>query len=87
MDFIYFYCKLKCKIRFFTHALTDIIKQENPFEGKPRISETARPIKQNMNVSRAEPVNQATKYLRGFTKHLRHTLDGHILDGPTSGLS
>ena len=30
-----------------------------------------------MNVSRPESVNQAPKYLRDFTKHLPHTLDGH----------
>ena len=73
--------------RFFTHVLTDTTKQENPFKGKPRISKTTRPIKQNMNLSHAETVNQATKYFREFKKHLAHTLDGHILDGPPSDLS
>ena len=34
--------------------------KKTPFEGKPKISETTRPIKQNMNVSRAETVNQGT---------------------------
>ena len=38
-----------------------------------------------MNVSHAETVNQATKYLRDFTEHIPHTLDGHILDGHTLG--
>ena len=63
------------------------INRKTPFEGKPRISETTRPIKQNANVSHAETVNQATKYLRDFTKPLPHTSDGHILDRPTSNLS
>ena len=75
------------KSRFFTHVLTDTTKQENSFKGKFRISETTRPIKQNVNVSRAETVNQATKYLRDFTKHVPHILDGQILGGPRSDLS
>ena len=41
------------------HMSTDKTKQENPFRGKTRISETARPIK-------------TTKDLRDFTKHLPH---------------
>ena len=32
-------------------------------------------------------LNQGTKYLRDFTKHLPHTLDGHTLDGPQRDLS
>ena len=59
--------------------LTDSTKQENPFEGKPKLSETKRCIIQIVNVSCAEIVNRATKYLRDSTKHLRQTLDGHIL--------
>ena len=78
-DFIDVYCKLTYKGRFFTHVLTDSIKQENPIEGKPIFSETTRRIKEIVNVSRAEIVNRATKYLRDSTKHLRQTLDGHIL--------
>ena len=35
----------------------------------------AVPIKQNVNVSHAETINQNTKYLRGFTKHLPQILD------------
>ena len=52
--------------------LTDTTKQENPFEEKPMISEKTIPIKQNVNVSRTETVNQATKCLKDFTKHLPH---------------
>ena len=63
------------------------LNRKTPFEVKPRISETTRPIKQNVNVPRAETANQATKYLRDFTKHLPHTVIGHILDGPPSDLS
>ena len=63
------------------------LTKKTPFEGKPRNSETTRPIKQNVNVSRAETVNQATKYLIDFTEHIPHTLDGHILDGPPSDVS
>ena len=57
---------------FFAHVSTDTTKQENLFEEKPMISETTIPIKQNVNVSRAETVNQATKCLKDFTKHLPH---------------
>ena len=59
--------------------LPDSTKQENPFEGKPTLSDTTRRIKQIVNVSRAEIVTRATKYLRDLTKHLGQTLDGHIL--------
>ena len=51
------------------------------------IIETTRPIKKNVNMSCAETENQATKYLRDLTKHLEHTLDAHIFDGPPSDLS
>ena len=63
------------------------LNRKTPFERKPRISEAARPIKQNVHVSRAETVNQATKNLRDFTKHLPYTLDGHVLVGPPSDLN
>ena len=33
------------------------LTKKTPFEGKPRNSETTRPIKQNVNVSCAETVN------------------------------
>ena len=62
------------------------LNRKTLFEGKPRNSETSRPIKQNVNVSCAEIVNPATKYLRDFTEHIPHTLDGHILDGPPSDM-
>ena len=67
--------------------LTDTTKQTIPFERKSRISEIKRSIKQDLNVSYAETVNQATKYLRDFTKYLPHTLHGHILHGLPSDLS
>ena len=35
------------------------LNKKTPFEGKRRISEATRPIKQNVNVTRAETVNQA----------------------------
>ena len=38
-------------------------------------------------MSCAETANQATKCLRGFTGHIQHTLDGHILDGPPSDVA
>ena len=43
-------------------SLADTTKQENSRRRKPRNSEISRPIKQNVNVSRAEAANQATKY-------------------------
>ena len=86
-DFIDVYCKLIYKSRFFTHVLTDTTEQENPFKGKPRISETRRTIKKNVNVSCTETVNQATKYLRDFINILPYILNGHILDEPSSDLS
>lgn len=36
--------------------------------------ETISSIKQNANVSRAETISLATKYLRDFTKHIPPTL-------------
>ena len=44
-------------------------------------SKATRPVKQNMNISRAETLNEATKHLGEFTKHLQHTLNGHTLEG------
>ena len=35
-------------------------------------------------MSRAETVNEATKYLRDFIEHIPDTLDGHIFDGRPS---
>ena len=71
--------------------LTDTTKQTIPFERKSRISEIKRSIKQDLNVSYAETVNQATKYFLAtkyfFTKYLPHTLHGHILHGLPSDLS
>ena len=63
------------------------LNRKTTFEGKPRIFQTTRSIKQNVHVSRAETVNQPTEYLRDLKKHLPHTLDGPILNGPSSDLS
>ena len=62
------------KSRFFTHVLTDTTKQENPLKRKSRISETTRPIKQNVNVSRAETGNSSYKMLERFYKALTTNL-------------
>lgn len=52
-----------------------------------RNSKARRPIKQNMNISRAETLNEATKYLGEFTKHLQHILNGHTLEGTQTDLN
>ena len=34
-----------------------------------------------MNIPRAETLNEATKYLGEFTKHLQYNLNGNTLEG------
>ena len=69
---------LYIKVNFLRTCQLIQLNKKSSFKRQPRISETTRPIKQNVNVSRTETVNQATKYLRDYKKYLLHTLDGHI---------